>query len=269
MFRRLVDIEHLAAILSLIDIEHLTRAYSPTTIRVIRIADSLHLKHVLSADALIAALVEENRGIVTVVDNGIAHECLALLPTRSRHILFGITSWHSLNQSDTVTALDILFPRGDVHPAHDVAPRFHHQVIGIVAEPGRHGETHARPLIRSALGIAMHHQATVVEPYLSLAEAGLAETCTNDDLIILSIQAQRFGIGPILCQKGPDGIEIAIAPRPEMQTAQFALDTDGACLARLQGDALAWDNSRQIVVGIHNMGKQSETSGLTVLIAHL
>ena len=188
MFRRLVDIEHLAAILSLIDIEHLTRAYSPTTIRVIRIADSLHLKHVLSADALIAALVEEYRGIVTVVDDGIAHECLALLPTRSRHILFGITSWHSLNQSDTVTALDVLLPRGNVHPTHNVAPRFHHQIVRIVAEPGRHGEAHARPLIRSALGIAVYHQTTVVEQNLALAETRLAETGTDDDLIIPCIK---------------------------------------------------------------------------------
>ena len=54
-----------------------------------------------------------------------------------------------------------------------------------------------------------------------------------------------------------------------MQTTQFALDTDDACLARLQGDALAWDDGRQIMVGINDMGKQAETSGLAVLIAHL
>ena len=188
VFLRLVDVKHLTAILRLVDIKHLARANGTTAIGIIRIANGFHLQHVLTADALVTTLVEKYRRIVAVVDDGIAHECLALFPAGPRHVLLSIARRHGLDQADTVTTLNVLLPRGDVHPAHDVTTRLHHQVVGIVAEPGWHGESCPRPLIRGALGIAVYHQTTVVEPYLALAETRLAETGTDDDLIIPCIK---------------------------------------------------------------------------------
>ena len=185
MLLTLVDIKHLTAIFCLIDVEHLTRADGTSAIWVIFIADGFHLQHVLTADALVAALIEENRGIVAVVDDCISHQFCTLIPTRTGDIFLCITGRHGLNQSHTVARLDILFPWGDMHPAYEVAIRLHHQVIAVVAEPGRNRYAHSRPLIRGTLSVSMHHQYPVVEPYFTLTELGLSETGTCDDIINL------------------------------------------------------------------------------------
>ena len=226
MLLRLVDIQHLAAIFRLVDVEHLTRADGPSAMRIKFVADGFHLQHVLAADALVATLVEQNAGIVTVVDDGIAHQVLALLPPRSFNVLLGITGRHGLNQSDTVARLDVLLPGRDVHPSDQVAVRLHHQSVGVVAEPGRNGKSHTRPLVRSALRIAVHHQHAVVQPYLSLGESCLAETGARDHLVVLRVKVHRTGIGTVLGQIGLDGIEITIAPRPEVQSLEFSLHGD-------------------------------------------
>ena len=185
VFLRLVDIQHLTAIFCFVDVKHLTRAYGTSAIRVIFIADGFHLQHVLTAYALVAALIEEDRGVVAVVDDGIAHQFCTLIPARTSDILFCIAGGHGLNQSHTVARLDILFPRGDMHPAHQIAIRLYHQVIAVITEPCRDRDTHTRPLVRGALCISMHHQHSVVEPDLTISELGLAETGTCDDIINL------------------------------------------------------------------------------------
>ena len=117
---RLIDVEHLAAILRLVNIEHLTTADGSASMRVVRIADGLHLQHVLTRDALVAALVKEYRGIVAVIDDGVAHHRLSLFPPWAVHVLLGIASGHRLWQSHTVARLHVLLPRCHVHPAHHV-----------------------------------------------------------------------------------------------------------------------------------------------------
>ena len=181
---RLVNIQHLAAIFSLIDVEHLATADGTSTVGVVGIADGLHLDHVFPRDTFVAALVEQYGGVVAVVDDGIAHQLCALRPAWPLHVLLGITGRHGLDESHAVARLDILLPRRDVHPAYQVGSRLHHQTVGVVAEPGRDGDSYARPLVRGTLGIAVYHQHAVVEPYLALAEAGLAETRAGDNLII-------------------------------------------------------------------------------------
>ena len=54
-----VDIEHLAAILSLIDVKHLTTTNGSSAIRIVLITDSLHFQHVFTTDTLVATLVEK------------------------------------------------------------------------------------------------------------------------------------------------------------------------------------------------------------------
>ena len=117
---RLVDIEHLAAILRLVDVEHLARADGPATAGVVSVADGLELEHVLTADTLVATLVEEDTGVVAVVDDGVAHELGALGPPWSLHVFLGIAGRHGLWQSHAVARLHILFPRRDVHPSHHI-----------------------------------------------------------------------------------------------------------------------------------------------------
>ena len=180
---RFVDIEHLAAILCLVDVEHLTAADGASATGVILVADGLHLEHVLAADALVATLVEEYRGVVAVVDDGITHQLRALLPAGTLDILLGIAGGHGLRQSDAVARLDVLLPRCDVHPAHHVGPALHHQTVGVVAEPGRHADAHPRPLVRRTLGIAVYHHHAVVKPYLTVLESRLAEAGTGGNFV--------------------------------------------------------------------------------------
>ena len=94
--------------------------------RVVLVTDGFHLQHVLATDALVTTLVEEDAGVVAVVDDGIAHEGCALLPACALNILLGISGGHGLRQSYAVTTLNVLFPRRHVHPAHHVAAAFHH-----------------------------------------------------------------------------------------------------------------------------------------------
>ena len=180
---RFVDIQHLAAILRLVDVEHLTTADGSSAIRVEQVANLLHFEHVFAADALVATFVEDDGRIIPVIDNGVAHQLGTLMPTCSLHILLGITSRHGLDETDTVARLDVLLPRRHVHPTYKIAARLHHQGIAIVAEPGRHRDAHTRPLVAGALGIAVHHEYTVVEPYLALTEACLAEARPCNDRV--------------------------------------------------------------------------------------
>ena len=118
VFFALVDIQHLATILGFVDIQHLATADSTSAVGVVSIANLLHLNHVFATDTLVTALVEQDRGIVAVIDDGIAHQGCSLLPARPLHIFLGIACRHGLDETHTVARLDILFPRGYVHPAH-------------------------------------------------------------------------------------------------------------------------------------------------------
>ena len=91
-----------------------------------------------------------------------------------------------------------------MHPAHEVAARLHHKVVAIVAEPCRHRDTHAWPLVAGALGIAVHHQHAVVEPYLALAKLSLTEACAHRRTVCLG--------AVLLLQVCLNRIEVAVAP---------------------------------------------------------
>ena len=260
VFVRLVDVEHLAAILRLVNVEHLAAAYGTSARRVVSVAYLFHLQHVFAADALVAALVEQYAGIVAVVDDGIPHQRRALLPARALHVLFGIACRHGLYESHAVARLDVLFPWRDVHPSHHVAARLHHQGVGVVAEPCRHGQPHCRPLVRRALGVAVHHQHAVVEPHFALAEARLAETGACGD----AVAACRS-----LLQAGLDGIQVAVAPRPEVQAVHSLRRRHRPRLAGLQRDALAMEACHLAAVGIRHQRLVGEGAWPCVVVSHL
>ena len=158
----------------------------------------------LLGDAEVATFIENDGRVVAVVDDGVAHQCGALLPARAIDILLGIAGRHGLEQAHTVARLDVLLPRADVHPADEIASRLHHQTVAVVAHPCRDGESHAWPLVGGALGIAMHHQHAVVEVEHAILELRLAESRACDHHVVGGIQ--------FVTQIGFDGIEIAIAP---------------------------------------------------------
>ena len=70
---------------------------------------------------VVTTLIEEDRGVVAVVDDGITHHLGTLLPATVVDILLGIAGRHGLNQPETVERLDILFHRRDMHPTVEVA----------------------------------------------------------------------------------------------------------------------------------------------------
>ena len=183
MLARLVDVEHLATILSLVDVEHLTGTCGTPAVRVVLVTDSDEFFHVVAADALVAAFVEEDGGIVAVIDDGIAHQFRALCPVATYHILLGIAGRHGLNEAHTVTRLHVLSGGGDVHPAYEVTSRLHQKVVAVVGKPSGYVDAHRRPLVRGALRIAMYHDDAVVEPHLALAKLRLAEASASGHLV--------------------------------------------------------------------------------------
>ena len=80
-----------------------------------------------------------------------------------------------------------------MHPAHEVTPALHHEVVAVVAEPGRDRDTHARPLVRGALGIAVYHHYSVVQVELPVLELRFAEASAGGDFVRTCIQVQRRG----------------------------------------------------------------------------
>ena len=125
----LIDVEHLAAILGHFARQHLSRADGPAAVRIVLIAHFLHLSHVIFADALVAALIEKNAGVVAVVDDGVAHQLDPLIPLPAFGIAFGIARRHRFDQAHAVARFDILLPRRDVHPANQVRIPIHHQFV--------------------------------------------------------------------------------------------------------------------------------------------
>ena len=258
----LIDIEHLSAIFGRTVVEHLARADGAASVGVKLVADGFHLFHVVMGNTFVSTLIEKNTRVVTVIDDGIAHEFFALLPSASIDIGFGITGWHRLNESHTVTALDILLPRCDMHPTDEVATRLYHEVVAVVAEPCRNTHAHARPLVARTLGIAMNHQHPVVEPYLTLSITGLTETRARKDDI-------AHGVIPDFTQACLNGIEIAVAPTPEMDIMETTLKRQCPRLTGMQRDGLTTERGHGLTPGIYPARRQCHRMVLVVLIAHL
>ena len=257
---RFVDIQHLTTILRLVDVQHLTTADSPSAVRVELVANALHFKHVFAADALVATFVEDNGRIIPIIDDGVAHQFRTLVPTGTFHVLLSITGRHGLDQAHTVARLDVLLPRRHVHPAHEVSTRFHHQGIAVVAKPGRDRDAYARPLVACALGIAVHHKYTVVEPYLALTEARLTEASPCGDYV---------DGGTVDHEGRLHGIQVAVAPRPEVQTTDRLLGFEYARLTRLHDNGFTLELGHLIAVGINHLGTESKGSRTRILVTHL
>ena len=265
VLRRLVHIEHLATILGFVDIEHLTRADGTSAKGIVLVANGLEFEHVIAGNGLVAALVEEDAGIVAIVDDGIAHEFYTLLPATTLDVFLGIARRHRLDESHAVARLDSLLPRRDVHPAHEVASRLHLQPIGIVAEPRRHTHTHTGPLVRSALSVAMHHDDSIVEPDLAFGETSLTEARAGDDQVIRSSRRLKF-----ITKIGLHRVEIAIPPRPEMQPLHFFRGLDNTRFPWLQGyESVTIETSYLITISIFYYDRQEESALFCVVVLHL
>ena len=112
-----VDIEHFSAVFGFAYIEHLTGTYGTSAVRIEFVTYSLHLDHVLQSDGFVATFIKQDTGIITVVNDSIAHQFCPLFPLTTSAIFFRITGGHRLNESDTVARFHVLLPGSDVHPA--------------------------------------------------------------------------------------------------------------------------------------------------------
>jgi len=175
---------------------------------------------VFAADGFVATFVEQDTRIITVVDNRVSHQLHPLFPLTSFTVFFCISGRHCLYQTYTVAGFYILFPRSSVHPANQIRVSFHHQVIRKIAQPGRYGQTYCRPFVAGALCIPFHLDNTVVQPYLSFREAGLAEAGAGTDFVEYLII--------IIFQSGFYRIQVTISPTPEVKIMK-----DGRCFYRL------------------------------------
>ena len=213
MMLALVDIEHLASELCLTDVKHLTCADGTSAIWVIHIPDCLHLYHVLTGNRFVSALIEDNARIVPVIYDRIPHQVCTMHPLTALAVFFRVSGRHCLRHADAVAGLHILFPRAHMHPTHLVSAALNGEGIGIVTEPCRNRRTYSRPLIGCTLSISMHHEHSVIEPDLALAELCLPESRTGHDLV----EHDSF----VILESSPDIIKITVAPAPEMHVLEL------------------------------------------------
>ena len=115
-----VDVKHFTSIFSFPYIQHLARSDGSSAVRIIFVTYGFHFQHMLTADGFISRFIEKDARIVTIVYDSIAHQFFSLLPLPADTVLFSVTCRHSLNQPYTVARFNVLFPRGDVHPANQI-----------------------------------------------------------------------------------------------------------------------------------------------------
>ena len=211
MMGAFVDVKHFAAVLRLADVEHLARTDGTSAVRVVSVAQGFHFNHVFARNGLVAAFVEEDAGIVAVVDDGIAHQLRALFPLTSLAVFLGVARGHGLNQPHAVARFDVLFPRRHVHPAHEVGVALDHQPVAVIAQPCRNTHADGGPFVRGTLGEAFELQHAVVEPDLAFGEAGFAESGAGFHGIDY---ISRTGVD----QLRYDVVEITVAPTPKVQS---------------------------------------------------
>ena len=106
----------------------------------------------------------------------------------------------------------------------------------------------------------MHHQDTVVETYLAGTELSLAEARPRGD---------KVATLALLHQCGADGVEITIAPRPEMQVVQALLGLDMGPFSRLQGNGMRRETGYLLPLGIEHLGSEGEGTSTHVVVLDL
>ena len=257
----LVDVEHLASELCLTDVKHLTGTDGTSSIRVIHIPDGLHLHHVFTGNGLVSALIEYDARIVPVVYDGIPHHFHTMLPLAALAVFFRVSGRHSLRHSDAVTRFHILFPRTYMHPTHKVSATLNCECIGIITEPRRYRRTYSRPLIGCTLGISMHHEHSVVEPDLALAELCFPESRTGHNLV----EHDSF----VILESSPDIIKITVAPAPEMHILEFCGSLYNCCLSCRHIDSLSIESLDKLSVKVIYADLISHLACLVAVVLHL
>ena len=182
--------------------------------RVVGIANGDKVSHVLVADIVVAALIEEYGRVVAVVYRGIAHQFAALLPAATRHILLGIAGRKGLDEAEAVERLHILLRGCHVHPAEHVAVAAQDEAVAVVRHPFGNGDAHGGPFIGGALCEALHLQHAVVKVYHAVLEGRLAESRPD------ALRVAGLAIGD---ERRLHSIEVAISPRPEVHVVHGAL----------------------------------------------
>ena len=152
----LIDIKHFPAVFGFADIQHFAWTYGTSSVWVILVAYGFHLQHVLAADGFVTRFVEQDTRIVTIVDDGIAHQFGALFPLASFPVFLRVAGGHGLDKAYTVARFHILLPGSDVHPAYQIGITLYHQAIAVIAQPGGNGDTQSGPLVAGALCESFH-----------------------------------------------------------------------------------------------------------------
>ena len=209
----------------------------------------------LAADGIVAAFVEQYAGRVAQIDDGVAHQLNTLAPPAAFGVFLGIARRHRLNQAHTVAAFGILLRGGYVHPADNVATALHKEVIGIVAEPRRHTHTHSGPFVGRTLGIAVHHDDTVVQSDHSVFEFRFSES-GGCHYLIFADSSFHF-------------IEIAVAPRPEMQSSDSFLSFQHSSFSGANVDRLTLEARYHFSVRVLDLDFQTLADRLVRLVSDL
>ena len=188
---------------------------------------------------VVTTLIEKDGGIVAVIDNGIAHQFGALSPAAVFHVLLRVAGRHGLNEAQTVERLHVLLHRRDVHPAEEVAVALQNQAVRVVAHPCRNGDAYGRPLVGGALGKALQLNDAVVKVHHAILERRLSEARSRSSVV------DGFAVDD---QRGLHIVEIAVAPRPEVQVFQLAFCLANSSFARPDRHGLPRETTNMLAI---------------------
>ena len=123
-----------------------------------------HLSHLFGCHDSVASLPEENTWVITIEDHCSTHYFNTLVPLTTSHQTFLVACRTNLNNSKSVTCLNINLLWCDVHPANIVGIALTQHPECEVVHPVGVSATQARPVVGRSLGIASEPDKPTVKP---------------------------------------------------------------------------------------------------------
>ena len=189
------------------------------TVRVVGVHVGAQLARVLAADLLVAALPDEDRGMVAIVDDHVAEGRGAHLPGRSVSVRLAVHARLVGDEPQPVAGGDAGRPARAMPPADEVGARLAHQAQRVGVEPVRLRRAQARPLVGRLLAPAAELQGAAVqeEPRLRVP-AGAADAERHLDAVHLGARHP---------QRRHHAVEVRPIGRPRLRRPQQAGDGEG------------------------------------------
>ncbi len=230
-----------------------------TATRIVRLADAQHIVHVLGGEDLVAGFVEEDAGIIPVVDGHISHDVEAFLPGVGVGIVaLVVRGRDDHDDAEFIGGLDLHLARGDVHGADEIGVALLHEQEVVLVEPVDRGAD-GRPLHGTARSVAIEVERMSVDFQTEGRGKGELADAGGGQFRIDHRTTDR--------DRGVNLIEVGIGGIPEVDARHIARGVEDEFLSRRDGltDRRKRENNRSRRVDNDRVEGRGLGDGVVVL----